>query len=161
MTATRDDVRSTFLLELALDRAHLKKRFAALMLSGRTKRGYGDARKYPQPEMARELGVSLRQYQRWEDPDHPSMPTFPGVTKLCERLGVDTSILFTEPEPEPELEDKYELILGAIREQAQAEKQHHEQENQHNEQLEKRLRAIEAAFRTRRSRKAKKDEPTR
>ena len=112
-------------------------------------------RHWTQLDFALEAHVSPSSVARWEA---GGLPPVRELIRIADVLEIPTETLV---EPEPELEDKYELILGAIREQAQAEKQHHEQENQHNEQLEKRLRAIEAAFRTRRSRKAKRDEPTR
>lgn len=161
MSATRSDMRGSLLLEVALDRAKLKERFAALLFSERARRGHGDPRSYPQPEMAHDLSMSLRQYQRWENPDDPSMPTTKDLMLVCEKLERNPAELFEDPEPELELEDKYELILGAIREQAQAEKRHHEHERKYHDQIDKRLRALEAMLRTRRSRKAKTDEPTR
>lgn len=44
-----------------------------VLYEGRVQLGGGDAKRFPQPRMADLLGVSLRQYQRWESGDsHPS-----------------------------------------------------------------------------------------
>lgn len=46
---------------------------ADVLYEGRVQLGGGDPRRFPQPRMADLLGVSLRQYQRWERGDsHPS-----------------------------------------------------------------------------------------
>lgn len=86
MSATRRDGLSTFLLEMALDKARMKARLAAVLLDERTRRGLGDARRYPQPEMARLLGYSLRQYQRLEDADDPSLPGWDDLTEILAKL---------------------------------------------------------------------------
>lgn len=39
---------------------------ACVLREGRVQLGGGDPRRFPQPRMADLLGVSLRQYQRWE-----------------------------------------------------------------------------------------------
>jgi transcriptional regulator with XRE-family HTH domain len=39
---------------------------ALVLREGRASLGGGDAKRFPQPRMAELLGVSLRQYQRWE-----------------------------------------------------------------------------------------------
>ena len=98
-SATFDGVRGSLLLELALDRARLKERFAAMLLDERAQRGHGDARRYPQPKMAAELGLSLRQYQRWENPADPSMPGTEEMLKVCEAFSRSPSELFGEVEP--------------------------------------------------------------
>ena len=39
---------------------------STVLRQGRAELGGGDATRFPQPRMAELLGVSLRQYQRWE-----------------------------------------------------------------------------------------------
>lgn len=90
-SATRDGALSTFLLEVAFDRARMKKRFAAALLEQRAERGGGDPRRFPQPEMAALLGVGLRQYQRWEDPEDPSLPYWRNLEQIAEELNVDVA----------------------------------------------------------------------
>lgn len=60
----------------------------------RVRRGGGDGRRFPQPVMADLLGYSLRQYQRLEDPGHPSLPPRRKLELIARRLGLDTSRLF-------------------------------------------------------------------
>lgn len=101
LSATRDGGRSTFLLEVALDRARMKQRLAAALLAQRVERGGGDARRFPQPAMAQLLGYSLRQYQRLEDPDDPNLPTWNNIESIGDKLGLNASELFGD-EPEGE-----------------------------------------------------------
>ena len=140
MSATWSDVRGSLLLAVALTRAQVKERFAAMLLSERTKRGHGDPRNYPQPEMARELNVSLRQYQRWEDANDPSMPGTGGLLKVCETLGRDPQEIYDDPEPEAVEEDKFTLIQEALEERAT-------EERAFEKRVEAKLRALEAAIR--------------
>lgn len=99
--ATLPDARGTFLLEVALDRARVKQRLAIALVDERSRRGGGDARRFPQPEMARELGYSLRQYQRLENPDDPSLPRWGELEQIAERLGLDADRLFGDDGDEP------------------------------------------------------------
>lgn len=102
LSATLAGTRATFLLELALDRAHLKARLAARLLDERTRRGMGDARKFPQPKMADLIGYSLRQYQRLEDAEDSSMPSFADMEEIAAKLEFDMAELFAdEPEETP------------------------------------------------------------
>lgn len=101
LSATRDGGRATFLLEVALDRARLKQRLAAVLLAERTERGLGDARRFPQPAMAAVLGYSLRQYQRLEDPDDPNLPSWNNIEVIADKLGLDPSDLFGDDGSEP------------------------------------------------------------
>ena len=140
MSATRSGARGSLLLAVALTRAQVKERFAAMLLSERTKRGHDDPRNYPQPEMARELNVSLRQYQRWEDANDPSMPGTGGLLKVCETLERDPAEIYDDPEPEPEPDDKFALIQEALREQAKADRAF-------EKRVEARLRGLEDAIR--------------
>jgi transcriptional regulator with XRE-family HTH domain len=144
MTATRGDIGGSLLLELALDRARLKERFAAMLIAERTQRGLGRAREYPGRVMAAELGIEYRQYQRWEKADDPSMPTIPKMLAVCEKLERDPAELFGDPEPKPEEEDKFALILEAIQAQTQAEEERYER-------FEERFQALETAIREKRS----------
>lgn len=97
VAATAERGLATFLLEMALDRSRIKARFAAMLLDERTARGDGDARRFPQPEMAKLLGYSLRQYQRLEDPDNASMPGWRGINNILATLGRDEDDVFTSP----------------------------------------------------------------
>lgn len=110
LSATGNGGRATFLLEVALDRARIKQRFAKLLYDERVRRGGGDARRFPQPEMAQLLGIGMRQYQRWEDPDDGSLPYWRNIEAIGEKLDVDVSDLFNavqqlEPEESPEPAD--------------------------------------------------------
>lgn len=91
MSATWNATRSTFLLEVALDQARVRQRLAAALLRERGKRGRGDARKYPQPEMARLLNLSLRQYQRIEAGE--SMPRWRTLEQMADRLDITVADL--------------------------------------------------------------------
>lgn len=51
----------------------------------RVQLGGGDARRFPQPRMAELLGVSLRQYQRWERGS--SRPSARAVERIKQTLG--------------------------------------------------------------------------
>lgn len=109
MSATSGGGRSTFLLEVALDRARLKQRLAETLIDERTRRGRGDARQFPQPQMADLLGYSLRQYQRLENPDDPNLPTWSGIEAIAERLSIDAADLFASAEtPDTPLTDAAE-----------------------------------------------------
>jgi len=99
LSATHDVGRSTFLLEVALDRARMKQRLAAALLAQRVERGGGDARRFPQPAMAQLLGYSLRQYQRLEDPDDPNLPTWNNIEAISAKLNLNASAIFGEDEP--------------------------------------------------------------
>lgn len=94
LSATRDVGRATFLLEVALDRARMKERLAAVLLAERAKRGHGDPRRFAQPAMADLLGYSLRQYQRLEDPDDPNLPGWSKLEAIADKLGLEASGLF-------------------------------------------------------------------
>lgn len=96
LTATRDGGRATFLLEVALDRALVKQRLAAALLAERERRGGGDARRFPQPQMALLLGYSLRQYQRLEDGNDQSLPSWSDLDRIADTLGLDAGELFGE-----------------------------------------------------------------
>lgn len=98
MSATRRDGRATFLLEMALDKARMKARLAAVLADERRQRGNGDPRRFPQPEMAALLGYSLRQYQRLEDPDDPSLPTWDDLTAILAKLERDPAEIFADDE---------------------------------------------------------------
>lgn len=99
VAATRDGGRATFLLEVALDRARTKARLAAILRSERAQRGAGEASRFPQPEMARLLGYSLRQYQRLEDPDDPSLPRWNELERIMGELGLPASEIFSDDVP--------------------------------------------------------------
>jgi transcriptional regulator with XRE-family HTH domain len=103
MSATQLGGLSTFLLEMALDKARMKGRLAAVLQDERRIRGRGDARRFPQPEMARLLGYSLRQYQRLEDPDDGSLPTWDDLNEILAKLGRPQSDIFAEESDEPPL----------------------------------------------------------
>jgi transcriptional regulator with XRE-family HTH domain len=103
MSATRRDGLATFLLEMALDKARMKARLASVLIEERTKRGHGDARRFPQPEMADLLDYSLRQYQRLEDPDSESLPNWDTLTRILDLLGRPSSDIFGDDE-EAEIE---------------------------------------------------------
>lgn len=61
---------TAFRMSLALP---AESSIADLLYEGRVQLGGGDPKRFPQPRMADLLGVSLRQYQRWESGDsHPS-----------------------------------------------------------------------------------------
>jgi hypothetical protein len=96
MAATRDGGRATFLLEVALDRARTKARLAGVLLQERARRGGGDARRFPQPQMAALLGYSLRQYQRLEDPEDTSLPGWNDLERIMGRLELDASTIFDD-----------------------------------------------------------------
>jgi hypothetical protein len=94
LAATSSGGRATFLLEVALDRARMKTRLAGVLAEERARRGGGDARRYPQPQMAQLLGYSLRQYQRLEDPEDPSLPGWNDLERIMEILELDASAIF-------------------------------------------------------------------
>lgn len=98
MSATRRDGRATFLLEMALDKARMKARLAAVLADERRQRGNGDPRRFPQPEMAALLGYSLRQYQRLEDAGDPSLPTWDDLTAILTKIERDPSEIFADDE---------------------------------------------------------------
>lgn len=99
LAATHDGGRATFLLEVALDRARMKSRLAGVLNAERAKRGGGDARRFAQPEMARLLGYSLRQYQRLEDANDPSLPSWSDLERIMELLDLDATQIFgADPE---------------------------------------------------------------
>ena len=101
MSATRDSGRATFLLEVALDRARMKTRLARLLFDERVKRGGGDPHRFAQPEMARLIGYSARQYQRLENADDPSLPGWRDLERIMEKLDLDPNAIFSDDE-EPE-----------------------------------------------------------
>lgn len=101
VSATWSDAGATFLLEVALDRARLKQRLAAVLYEERVKRGGGDARRFPQPKMAALLDYSLRQYQRLEDPDDGGLPSWADLERIADRLDLDGATLFGDDEREP------------------------------------------------------------
>jgi len=96
MSATRRDGLATFLLEMALDKARMKARLAAVLADERRQRGKGDPRRFPQPEMAALLGYSLRQYQRLEDESDPSLPSWDDLNAILEKLGRDAGDIFAD-----------------------------------------------------------------
>ena len=58
-----------------------------LLLQGRRRLGGGDATRFPQPRMADLLGVSLRQYQRWERGD--SRPSSRAAERIVRTLATE------------------------------------------------------------------------
>lgn len=90
---------STFLLEMALDKARMKGRLASVLVDERRKRGHGDAKRFPQPKMAELLGYSLRQYQRLEDADDGSLPSWDDLTEILAKLDRPPSDIFGDDEP--------------------------------------------------------------
>lgn len=94
LAATPHGGRATFLLEVALDRARMKARLAGILVAQRSERGGGDARRFPQPEMARLLGYSLRQYQRLEDANDPSLPSWSDLERIMGILDLDAAAIF-------------------------------------------------------------------
>lgn len=60
-----------------------------LLQQRRVELGGGDARRFPQPRMAELLGVSLRQYQRWERGS--SRPSARAVERIKQTLADDKS----------------------------------------------------------------------
>lgn len=103
LAATGTGGLSTFLLEMALDEARLRERFAAALLDWRKRRGGGDAERFPQLEAARELGAGYRTYQHWEAADH--LPRrWADVERILELIGATNSDLFAEDEPPAPIE---------------------------------------------------------
>jgi transcriptional regulator with XRE-family HTH domain len=60
---------------------------ADLLREGRKRLGGGDPRGLPQPRMADLLGVSLRQYQRWERGS--SRPSARGLERIARTLDAE------------------------------------------------------------------------
>jgi DNA-binding transcriptional regulator YiaG len=58
-----------------------------VLRAGREQFGGGDPRRFPQPRMADLLGVSLRQYQRWER--GASQPSARAVERIKRALAQD------------------------------------------------------------------------
>lgn len=58
--------------------------FADLLRDERSRLGGGDPTRFPQSRMAGLLGVSLRQYQRWEHGE--SRPTVAGIERIRRAL---------------------------------------------------------------------------
>jgi len=59
---------------------------ALVLRQGRAALGGGDATRFPQPRMADLLGVSLRQYQRWENgTSHPPARERDRILGMLER----------------------------------------------------------------------------
>lgn len=58
-----------------------------LLRRGREELGGGDAKRFPQPRMADLLGVSLRQYQRWERGD--SQPSVHAIERIRRALDAE------------------------------------------------------------------------
>lgn len=147
---------STFLLEVAFDRAGVKRRLAAALVAERTRRGGGDARRFPQPEMARELGYSLRQYQRLEDPDDPNLPSWKNVEAIAEKLGLDTTVIFDDgvvdeqvtPSSDAETIAALREEVGRLQQEVQASRQDTQAGRREVKQL---LERVEALLETRRS----------
>lgn len=108
IAATRDSVRATFLLEVALDEARTRQRVADFLLQERSRRGHGDARRFPQPKMADLLGVSLRTYQHWEAAD--TMPTWRNLEEVAGRLKVDVTDIIGEVSPEVAAAGETEIL---------------------------------------------------
>lgn len=77
----------------------MKQRFAAALHDARRKRGGGDASTFPQHKMAEEIGYSLRQYQRLENPNVADLPPWTKIEKIADQLDLDLSTLFADPEP--------------------------------------------------------------
>lgn len=128
LAATTGGGRATFLLEMALDRARLKERLAARLFAERAARGHGDARRFPQPEMARLIGYSIRQYQRLEDPDDQSLPSFADLERIAGVLEFDVADLFADddrvevtPSSDDEIAELRAEVAAALR-QVEAER---------------------------------------
>lgn len=140
LAATHDGCRASFLLEVALDRARIKQRLAAILFAERERRGGGDARRFPQPEMARLLGYSLRQYQRLEDPDDQNLPNWSDLERIMGVLDLDATAIFENgqvpPTPPPPNE------LRELRDHLDRQ---HEETLRHVQALESTLRAIAIA----------------
>ncbi len=62
---------------------------ADVLRAGRVQRGGGDPKRFPQPRMAELLGVSLRQYQRWERGS--SLPSARAVERIKQTLADEQS----------------------------------------------------------------------
>lgn len=125
MSATLNDARATFLLEVALDRARLKQRLAEALYRERVLRGGGEARRFPQPKMAELLDYSLRQYQRLENADDPNLPSWNDLERIADRLDLDAAALFGDAEDEETVSRDDELHalreeLGEVRGQLAA-----------------------------------------
>lgn len=95
---------ATFQLQMALDDALMRERFGEALLAWRTKRGRGDARRFPQGDAARELdgalrdGCSLRTYQSWEA--GARMPRrFSTVEEILDYIGSPVSAILEIDEP--------------------------------------------------------------
>lgn len=102
----------------------MRKHLAARLLAERIKRGHGEARRFPQPEMARELGVSGRAYQGWEGEER--LPSWRNLEKMADHFGTTTEDLLGSPvtaadlPPETEAEaslpaDHLEEILDLLK----------------------------------------------
>ena len=91
IAATNNRALSTFLLEMALDEAHIRERLAALLLAERAKRGGGDARRFPQPRMAALIEVETRAYQDWEA--GVRIPKWSNLEKIAEVLKLEVADL--------------------------------------------------------------------
>lgn len=89
------------MLEVALDRSRMKERLADALIQERTRRGGGDARRFPQPKMAELLGYSLRQYQRLEDAEDGGLPSWENLDAIAEKLGLSPSDLFDDDPGQP------------------------------------------------------------
>lgn len=104
VAATTTRAFSRFLLEMALDKARMRERLAARLLQERARRGGGDARRFPQPEMASLLNVSLRTYQGWES--ETILPSWRNLEGIASALEWDLEELFgDESAPDVEVPD--------------------------------------------------------
>lgn len=80
-----------------------------LLRAERSRLGGGDPTRFSQPRMADLLGVSLRQYQRWEHGD--STPSSLAVERIRRRLE-ETRV---PPEETETLEGRFESMQAEIR----------------------------------------------
>lgn len=93
----------------------MKARLAAVLLAERTRRGGGDPRRFPQPEMARLIDYSLRQYQRLEDENDSSIPTWNVLERIMGILDLDPSVIFAPAEEEEDQPTEDQMV--ALREE--------------------------------------------
>jgi transcriptional regulator with XRE-family HTH domain len=87
MPQTATKLRSTFLLEVALDQERLKQRIAQVLRQHRASLGPG----YPQERVAPLYSVSFSTYQRWER--GISMPRWNQLEKIAEVTGLSVAEL--------------------------------------------------------------------
>lgn len=84
---TNAALRSTFLLEVALDQERLKQRIAERLRDYRQSLGPG----YPQEKVAPLFGVGFSTYQRWERA--VSMPRWTHLERMAEVMRIDIAEL--------------------------------------------------------------------